>query len=256
MRLIRRIVRSVRGAHDAHSAGPRSRFGRYATIAICALAGFMITVSAVSSREGDLRPDRSTDLVELVRTQSAANQEMSAELSRLRDEVDELAAKADPNTGNEPALAAAAQQAELTAVSGPAVQVTLTDAPLSVQPEGVAGDLLVVHQQDIQAVVNALWAGGAEAMTIQGVRVISTTGIKCVGNSVVLQGVPHAPPYVITAIGDQAKLEAALAESEPVQIYQQYVTAYQLGYSQSRLGEVAMPAYQGSIELSFAEPLS
>ena len=52
-----------------------------------------------------------------------------------------------------------------------------------------------MHQQDIQAVVNALWAGGAEAMTIQGQRVISTTGIKCVGNTVVLHGVPYSPPY-------------------------------------------------------------
>lgn len=254
MGLIRRIVRSVRAAHDAHSAGPRSRFGRYATIAICALAGFMITVSALSSREGDLRPDRSTDLVELVRSQSSTNQDMAAELSRLRGEVDELAAKADPNTDYEPELTQAAQLANLTPVSGPAVQVTLTDAPLEVQPEGVAGDLLVVHQQDIQAVVNALWAGGAEAITIQGVRVISTTGIKCVGNSVVLQGVPYAPPYVITAIGDQSRLEESLLDSEPVQIYRQYVAAYQLGYSQTRVGKASMPAYQGSIELGFAEP--
>ena len=43
--------------------------------------------------------------------------------------------------------------------------------------------------------VNALWRGGAEAMTIQGQRVISTTGIKCVGNTVVLHGIPYAPPY-------------------------------------------------------------
>lgn len=256
MGLLKRMVRSVRRAHDAHSAGPRTRYGRYATILICLLAGFMITVSALASREGDLRPDRSTDLVELVKRQSSTNQQLAAELSRLREETDELAGAAAPNTGTQETLMKAAGQASLTPVSGPAVSVTLTDAPLSMQPEGVAGDLLVVHQQDIQAVVNALWAGGAEAMTIQGVRVISTTGIKCVGNSVVLQGVPHAPPYVITAIGDQAKLEQALADSKAVQIYQQYVAAYQLGYSESRVSDVQMPAYEGSIELGYAEPVS
>ena len=53
--------------------------------------------------------------------------------------------------------------------------------------------------------VNALWSGGAEAMTIQGQRVISTTGIKCVGNTVLLHGVPYSPPYVITAVGDHAR---------------------------------------------------
>ena len=55
--------------------------------------------------------------------------------------------------------------------------------------------------------VNALWSGGAEAMTLQKQRVISTTGIKCVGNTVVLHGVPYAPPYEITAIGDLDALQ-------------------------------------------------
>ena len=103
----------------------------------------------------------------------------------------------------------------------------------------------MVHQQDIQAVVNALWSGGAEAMTIQGQRVVSTTGIKCVGNTVVLHGVPYAPPYVITAIGDQQRLRAALANAEPVQIYRQYVEAYGLVYRERSPAEVTLGPYDG-----------
>ena len=59
-------------------------------------------------------------------------------------------------------------------------------------------------------------------------RVISTTAVKCVGNTVVLHGIPYAPPYEISALGDQARLRDALARSEPIQIYQQYVEAYGL----------------------------
>ena len=82
----------------------------------------------------------------------------------------------------------------LTALHGPGIRVTLTDAPKSVNPEGVDPNLLVVHQQDIQAFVNALWVGGAEAISLQGQRLISTTGIKCVGNTVVLDGSPTLRP--------------------------------------------------------------
>ncbi|MDO5533385.1 MAG: DUF881 domain-containing protein, partial [Propionibacteriaceae bacterium] len=131
--------------------------------------------------------------------------------------------------------------------------VVLTDAPASVQPAGVDADLLVVHQQDIQAVANALWAGGAEAMTIQGQRVSARTGIKCVGNTVVLHGVPYAPPYRITAIGDQARLERALRDSEYLTLYRQYVDAYRLGYEVSRQASVRMPAYTGPAEFTHAE---
>ncbi|WP_454226716.1 DUF881 domain-containing protein [Propioniciclava flava] len=86
--------------------------------------------------------------------------------------------------------------------------VTLTDTPATVQPAGLDEDLLVVHQQDIQVVINALWASGAEAVTVQGQRIGARTGIKCVGNTVVVHGVPYAPPDVISAIGDHARLAA------------------------------------------------
>ena len=237
----------------AQDLSNRPGAGRIGTVLVCAIAGFIMTVSAVFSSGSDLRPNRSTDLVELVRAQADRNKKMSSQLSELRGVVDRLATGASSGgVDYHPQLDQAGAEAALTAVRGPGVQVSLNDAPLDVKPPGVAADLLVVHQQDIQAVVNALWSGGAEAMTIQGVRVTSTTGIKCVGNSVVLKGVPYAPPYDIVAIGDPARLEAALASSPEIKIYRQYVRAYQLGYSQHRLGDVEMPGFEGSIELKWA----
>jgi uncharacterized protein YlxW (UPF0749 family) len=143
----------------------------------------------------------------------------------------------------------------LTPVSGPSVTVTLTDAPASVAGGGVDPDLLVVHQQDIQAVANELWRGGAEAMTIQGQRVIATTGIKCVGNTVVLHGIPYAPPYRISAIGNPAKLQAALEGSEYIKIYRQYVDAFRLGYEVTASTKSDFPGYRGSIDLQYATEL-
>lgn len=89
-------------------------------------------------------------------------------------------------------------------------------------------------------------------MTIQGVRVIATTGIKCVGNTVVLHGIPYAPPYVIRAIGDAARLQAALRSSAAVRIYAQYVDAYGLGYAEETSHRVELPGHSGSIDLQFA----
>ncbi len=177
----------------------RRPLGRALTGAVCVLAGLMIMVSAWNAQGSDLRPGRNTDLVGLIQDQSRRNAELVRRLTGVREEVDRLSA-----AENEPDLAPLrdhqAVAAGLTAVVGPAVTVTLSDAPASVAADGIDPDLLVVHQQDIQAVVNALWGGGAEAMTIQGQRVISTTGVKCVGNTVVLHGVPYAPPYAISAM--------------------------------------------------------
>ena len=87
-------------------------------------------------------------------------------------------------------------------VTGSGVTVTLSDAPESVREDSdIDVNYLLVHQQDIQAVVNAMWLGGATAVTIAGQRVITTTGIKCSGNAVRLHGIPYGQPYVISAVG-------------------------------------------------------
>ena len=142
-----------------------------------------------------------------------------------------------------------AAAAGLAAVTGPAVKVTLNDAPLDSGqlPQGASPNDVVVHQQDVQAVVNALWAGGAEAMMLQDQRVIATSAVRCVGNTLVLQGRVYSPPYVVTAIGDPARLSAALEASREVRIYREYVAAYGLEYEHSTVEKAKFPAYSGTI---------
>jgi len=219
---------------------------------VCLLAGLMIVASALSARGTDLRPDRNTDLVGLLNDEKARNAQLAAQVAALRAEVDELTESRGPSAGATESQAELQQLAGLTAVVGPALTVVLTDAPADVQPPGVDDDDLVVHQQDIQAVVNALWSGGAEAMTIQGQRVVSTTGIKCVGNTVVLHGVPYAPPYTITAIGDPIRLAAALDSSRYLQVYRQWVAAYGLGWEQRSSPQTELPGYTGPLDLQHA----
>lgn len=218
---------------------------------VCAIAGVMIVSSALSARGSDLRPDRNTDLVGLLNAEKSRNAELARQVRELRAAVDRLTAERQSRSPSDQ-QSEAARVTALTPVAGPSITVVLTDAPPEVQPAGVDDDSLVVHQQDIQAVANALWSGGAEAMTIQGQRVVSTTGIKCVGNTVVLHGVPYAPPYVITAIGDPVRLDAALKSSPYLQIYQQYVEAFGLGWSQHTDSRTVMPGYTGSLSLDHA----
>ena len=252
----RAVVSVLRRAREAQRRRDRnrSRLARTLTAAVCMLAGWLIMVSAMHAQGTDLRPGRNTDLVSLVQSQSRHNTELTRQLTEVRKEVDGLATRADERSDLAPELSRQERRIGLTAVSGPGVTVTLDDAPSSVAANGIEPDLLVVHQQDIQAVVNTLWAGGAEAITIQEQRVISTTAVKCVGNTVVLHGIPYAPPYVIKAIGDQERLQAALAASEPVQIYLQYVDSYGLVYRETSEAKLKFAAHEGSLDLVHAEP--
>ncbi|MER7005295.1 DUF881 domain-containing protein, partial [Dactylosporangium sp. NPDC000555] len=137
----------------------------------------------------------------------------------------------------------------------PGVVVVLDDAPRRAdgsRPAGATPDDLVVHQQDVQAVVNALWSGRAEAMTLMGVRVISTSAVRCVGNTLLLDGQVYSPPFEIAAIGDQAGLQRALEVSEGVRLFKEAADTFGLGYQVRVEADVQARAYDGSTALRAA----
>jgi uncharacterized protein YlxW (UPF0749 family) len=108
---------------------------------------------------------------------------------------------------------------------------------------------IVVHQQDVQAVVNALWAGGAEAMTLMGQRVIATGAVRCVGNTLLLYGRTYSPPFRITAIGPVGIMRQSLETSRSVGAFRQAAEDFNLGYHVTDEGDVRMPGYTGQVSL-------
>ncbi|HET6626247.1 MAG TPA: DUF881 domain-containing protein [Nocardioidaceae bacterium] len=244
-------------ARRARTRGNRSWSWRLLAPVVFLAAGALFITSGVNADGTDLRAGRYTDLGSVVAQQKKETDQRRAEVAALSDEVNRLSAqKGDTSAQTAQDTADALRgPAGLVPVKGPGLSVTLDDAPedVDVPPEIGVNDL-VVHQQDIQAVVNAMWAGGAEAMTIQDQRVISTTGIKCIGNTVQLHGVPYAPPYVITAVGDPDAMLTSINESPYIEIYKQYVEKAQLGYDVEAHTEVELPGYEGSLDLSYARP--
>ncbi|MFT4008814.1 MAG: DUF881 domain-containing protein [Nocardioidaceae bacterium] len=251
-----RIGEALRHRHSER--GRRPALWRLLTPAVFVLAGVLFVTSAVSSEGTDLRPSRYQDLADLADKRSDSLAELNAELARLREQVDELTAgvQSQELTQAQAKLHQARIAAGVEAVTGPGLQVTLDDAPATMLDDDEDDvSLKLVHQQDIQAVVNALWAGGAEAITLQGQRITSTSGIKCVGNSVLLQGVAYPPPYVIAAIGDHDRLQASLDTDPAVQLYAQDAERYDMGYDVTVEDKLEFSAYNGSLDTRYAQVL-
>jgi uncharacterized protein YlxW (UPF0749 family) len=225
---------------------------------VAAGAGLMFATSAHTSQGTDLRASGRFDLVDVVRAQDLAVRKRTALVQQLQNQVDSLTAQAAPGNAEVSRLraeaAALAPVVGTQAVTGPALTITLNDAKRTAAslPEGYTADDIVVHQQDVQGVVNALWAGGAEAMMLQDQRVISTSAVRCVGNTLILQGRVYSPPYVISAIGDQAAMRDALDQSDEVAIYRQYSNLLGLGYDVTSKDQASFPAYAGSLSLLHA----
>ncbi|OKJ66993.1 DUF881 domain-containing protein [Streptomyces sp. CB02261] len=250
------------GTPEGAGRTARWRPVRVLTLAVFALAGLIFVTSFNTAKGTNIRTDASLlRLSDLIEERSHKNAGLDESTAALRSQVDSLAARDDGSTRAEDArLDALEAAAGTTEVSGSGLTVTLDDAPPNAQPapgypEPQANDL-VIHQQDLQAVVNALWQGGAEGIRVMDQRLISTSAVRCVGNTLILQGRVYSPPYKITAVGDRGKLSRALAGSPAIQNYQLYVKAYGLGWKVDEHKAVTLPGYSGTVDLRQAKPVS
>jgi uncharacterized protein YlxW (UPF0749 family) len=245
-------------------AGPepkpvRTRAGGIGVALVLVAAGLLFTTSAATARGTQLRSERA-DLADLIAAEDIRVQARAERVTALRNaQIQEAAANSADNKAIESLeerSASVVMAAGLRPVTGPGLTVTLDDAPRDAPVPAQAGpDDLVVHQQDVQAVVNALWAGGAEAMMLQDQRVISTSAVRCVGNTLILQGRVYSPPYKITVIGDVTKMRGSLDASPQIAYYLQYVASLRLGWSVEPANRIELPAYAGSLALNHARRL-
>ena len=226
---------------------------------VALLAGLLFATSGRTAQGMDLRAGEITELSELIDQRNAVIADQADQLGELQRQVEQLTAQAATRDG---AVAEAQSAGEVGAVSaalvpltGPGVVITLDDAPA--RPDGslpvnARPDDLVIHQSDVQAVVNAVWAAAADGVAIMDQRLIATSAVRCVGNTLLLQGRTYSPPFVVAAIADASAVRAQLAASPQVAVFQQAVDAYGLTFTVRERPAVELPAYDGPLDLEYA----
>jgi uncharacterized protein YlxW (UPF0749 family) len=228
---------------------------------VCLCAGLLLATTHTVSGGAEIRRSDAPRLVDLVREAQGSVDRLSAQREALVDQVDNHHG-GTPTT--DAALKAITDRADalvvdagLAALRGPGLVVTLDDAHRDAEgrfPGDASADDLVVHQQDVEAVLNALWSAGAEGIQMQDQRLIATSAPLCVGNTLLLNGRTYSPPYVITAIGDATAMQAALAASPMVALYERYVLRFGLGYSEKPEGEADVVAHPPAVRMRYAKP--
>jgi uncharacterized protein YlxW (UPF0749 family) len=228
-------------------------------VLVLVAAGLLAAAGIQQGGGDDVTGSRGGDLATLVDRQDSRVLDLEQRTTDLAAEVEQLGRRSADQQGAEviDAAAANAVAAGFTAVRGPGVTVTLTDAPVpedpSDLPSGTTADDFVVHQQDVEGVVNALWAGGAEAVQIMDRRLTSVSAVRCVGNVIILDGQVYSPPFTITGVGNPDSLQDALDASRQVQTYREWAQYIGLGYAVTEHDQVMLPAATGPTTLRHAE---
>jgi uncharacterized protein YlxW (UPF0749 family) len=232
-----------------------------ALVPVVALAaGLLFATSGRTALGTDLRAGEVADLAQLIDQREDALELQLDQLADLASQVEHLTDQAATRDGAVAEARAEGQEGELSAalvaLRGPGLVITLDDAPSrpdGSMPSDARPDDLVIHQSDVQAVVNALWAAAADGVAIMEERLIATSAVRCVGNTLLLQGRTYSPPFVITAIVDAEAARGQLAASPEVAVFEQAVQAFGLTFEVVELPELTLPKYDGPLAMEYAE---
>ncbi|MGH2436258.1 MAG: DUF881 domain-containing protein [bacterium] len=135
-------------------------------------------------------------------------------------------------------------------VSGPGVIVVLDDSPFPLRP-GDDPNTVILHYTDLQGVINDLFASGAEAIAVNGERIIASTGINCVGTTILCNIKRVAPPYEIIAIGPADEMMAYVQRADGVV---ETLRSFGFPVKITKAVRVGVPAYRGSYRFTHARP--
>jgi uncharacterized protein YlxW (UPF0749 family) len=142
-------------------------------------------------------------------------------------------------------------QAGHVPLAGPGIVVELDDSPFPLRP-GDDPNTVILHYTDLQGVLNELWASGAEAIAVNGERMIATTGLNCVGTTIICNVKRIAPPYRISAIGDTEQMARYLGRPDGVLAG---LRSFGFPVKVTRAGRLTVPAYRGSYRFTHAQPV-
>lgn len=189
---------------------------------------------------------RTQELADQVEQMKKEHGVLQAQLLRMRGQLENLSTGTlAPQISEEMNLAMIF--AGLSELTGSGVEVTLRDSNTSTKLTDNP-NLNLVHDGDILKVVNELKAAGAEAIAINGQRLIAATGISCNGPTIRINNKALATPFVITAIGNSQTMDSALKMRGGVVEYLQF---FGIQVSVKKLEQLTIPAYSGSLKSDY-----
>lgn len=231
--------------------------GELAIGVVCAILGVLLAVqlksvkvnnadSAAAAGRLETLQGLHNETVDKLEATRAQLDETQAELQRFREEA---ASGSGVNEALKGEVERLELQAGLTDVEGPGVMVALRDSTAA----NVTGDeqKYIIHDSDLLSVINDLRDAGAEAISLNGERLLATSEVRCAGAVVIINGRRHAAPFVLNAIGDSATLYNALTmRGGVVDILGQWKIDVKVTPSE----KLTVPKYDGVVEYRYATP--
>ena len=207
---------------------------------VCVILGFILSTEF-----------RQEDEVKISQVEELSTQILKLEWERdeLKKKLTALQEKFEPSAEEISIIENLKMYAGLTALEGSGVIVRMDDSKRAVSKDENP-NLYVIHDEDILRIINELRAAGAEAISINGQRLIATSEIRCAGPTLSVNNVRSAPPFEIIAIGDKNSLENSIKMRGGVE---DALKVWGIQIEVLPVEKVYIPAYSGNFKHNFAK---
>ena len=228
------------------------------------IAGALAVIGFVGYAQWNGSPERVQFATSVQQVLAAQVTDLEAEQAQLRAQIADAEAKvADfqaASTTSSSALAevnrnleAARLAAGLSALQGPGVVIEIADSK-RVVPDGENPANYIVLVDDLRDIVTALWASGAEAIDINGERLVATSSIYAVGASILVNTAFLSPPFRVEAIGSSGLLDRFMTNEAFTGRVGQRITAFGLEFATQATDSLELPAFVGNTRFRWAVP--
>lgn len=237
--------------------GKKRNLGELSITAVCVVLGFLLAIQLKSVKLNTAADATSASRLETLQElyNGVADQKAALEqkLGEVQSELEEYRRQAASGDESGEALKSEVDRLEaiagLTDVEGPGVTVVMQDSTAA-NTTGDEADYLI-HDNDLLSVINELRDAGAEAISLNGERLLSTSEIRCTGAVVSVNGRRYAAPFIIFAIGDSTTLYNALTMRNGVV---DVLGQWKIDVTVTMNEKLLVPRYNGAITMEFARP--
>jgi uncharacterized protein YlxW (UPF0749 family) len=239
---------------------PRRRRLQHAVALLipAALFGFLVTAQWQGQQErSSIAVRYNAPLTDAAFALQREQNDLKAQLQELRAELDKIQSSAASQSGAagelEKKLDDLKAQAGLGPSSGDGVMVQLDDSHTAAA--GATNlDQAICHSTDLTDILNTAWRGGAQAISVNAQRVVSSTSVYCVGSTIMVNGTLLSPPFNIAVIGPQDRVLGAFEDPSQLRDIKARRDVQGLGFRVTRASALTVPAYDGALKVRNAVP--
>ncbi len=240
-----RAVAEARGGDSPSSRGSRLRL-----LGVVAVFGVLISTSAVQTQQD--RPQALVEragLISEIRARQHRLDSLETQLRTLQSDVAALQTQAAQQSDVQAKLSGEVSTLGVAAgtasVRGPGIVITTDDGP------SAAGSAGTIADSDLQALINSLWAAGAEAIAVNGHRLTPLTAIRLAGQAITVDYRSLRPPYVVQAIGNPNLLPSRLLQTQGGQLWLSLRANFGIRFTVRASNQITLPG-QAHVSLLWA----